>query len=105
VGSYQSNAKTKRCRKINNWCETCGKRNCTFNISTNRIRSIFVKNKTKWDNIRATWQWRIADFIRNSKWKIGKIFYPLTRSIDNFENKLRKSAKKKFLDEKDIGNW
>ena len=63
------------------------------------------KNKAKWDNIRATWEWKIADFIRNSRWKIGKIFYPLKRGIDNFENKLRKSAKKKFLDEKDIGYW
>lgn len=63
------------------------------------------KNREKWDNIRDTWEWKFADLIQDSKWKITKFFNPLIRSIDNFENKLRKTAKSKFLDEKDIGYW
>jgi hypothetical protein len=63
------------------------------------------KWQIKWDNIRATWEWQIADLIQNLRWKISKIFNPFVRGIDNFENKLRKSAKSKFLNEKDIGYW
>lgn len=73
------------------------------NLEQEAIRA--KKNTAKWDNIRASWEWRVAEFIRNLRWKVSKIFYPLTMGIDNFENNLRKSAKRKFLDEKDIGYW
>jgi hypothetical protein len=63
------------------------------------------KNKAKWDLVRDTWEWKISDAISNSRWKVRRFFQPLFKSLDDLENKLRKTAKSKFLDEKDIGNW
>jgi hypothetical protein len=63
------------------------------------------KSREKWDGIRSTWQWKIAELIQNSRWKISRFFRPFINILDKFENKLRKTAKSKFLDEKDIGYW
>lgn len=59
----------------------------------------------KWQKIRASREWIIADFIANIKWKISRFFYPLTKSIIDFEQNLRSKARKKYLDEDDIGYW
>lgn len=62
-------------------------------------------HREKWEKVRATWQWRLCDFCGKVKWKINKFFLPLLNYFDNLGKNLRKQAKKKFLDEKDIGNW
>ena len=59
----------------------------------------------KWDRIRASSEWKIAELIRTARWRIYRIFYPLSKRLDDFENNLRSKAKKRFLDEKDIGYW
>lgn len=62
-------------------------------------------NIEKWDKIRASREWRIANAIRTVRWKINRIFYPFSKRIDDFESNLRSQARKKYLDEKDIGYW
>lgn len=59
----------------------------------------------KWDKIRASREWRIAEIIRTVRWKINRIFYPLLKRLDDFESGLRSKARKKYLDENDIGYW
>jgi hypothetical protein len=63
------------------------------------------KWQAKWDNVRSSVEWRMADKMQNAKCKIRKIIYPISNFFDKWENNLRKAAKSKFLDEKDIGNW
>ena len=59
----------------------------------------------KWKNVRGTWEWKLCDFYSKIKWKITRFFLPLSKGIDNIEKSLRKKAREKYLDEKDIGNW
>ena len=59
----------------------------------------------KWEKVRATWEWRLCEFLRQAKWKISRLFSPLSNWFDNLDKSLRNKAKKKYLDEKDIGDW
>ena len=47
----------------------------------------------KWDRVRSSWQWKLASFIFEARWKLVKLFRPLTSSIDKLENDLRNKAK------------
>jgi hypothetical protein len=47
----------------------------------------------KWDRVKSSWQWKLASFIFEARWKLVKLFRPLTSSIDKLENDLRNKAK------------
>lgn len=63
------------------------------------------KSHKQWQLIRNTWQWKLCDSLRSFSWKMKRFLLPISNSISNLENKLRKQAKQKYLDEKDIGYW
>ena len=74
-----------------------------INLAEEAVRH--KESAEKWDKIRNTWQWKLASFIFNAKWKIAKFFHPLTNGISQLESYLRKQSKKGILDEKDISDW
>lgn len=77
-------------------------------IEKTNLEEEAIKSKIhqeKWKNVRETWEWKFCNFCREVKWKITKFLLPMSNCIDNLEKSLRKKAKKKFLDEKDIIDW
>ncbi len=70
------------------------------------IKSVERTNlKEEQERFKPSWEWNVACFISTVKWKISRFFYPLSKLIIDIEQNLRLKAKKRFLDEKDIGNW
>ena len=65
----------------------------------------FKPQREKWEKVRSSWEWIIAEFISNTKWKISRLFHPLTKSINDLEQNLRSKARKKHLDENDTSYW
>ena len=59
----------------------------------------------KWEKIRASFEWQIAEVITNTRWKINRIFYPFSKLLDDLNSNLRSKARKKYLDENDSGYW
>lgn len=68
-------------------------------------REKFKPQREKWDKVRSSGEWIIAEFISNTKWKISRLFHPLTKSINDLEQNLRSKARKKHLDENDTNYW
>ena len=68
-------------------------------------RERFKPQNERWDKVKSSWEWNLACFISNAKWKITRFFYPLSKLIIDIEQNLRLKSKKRFLNEKDIGNW
>ena len=73
------------------------------NLAEEAIRN--KENGEKWDRIKSTWQWKLASFIFEAKWKIAKFFRPVTNGLTKLEAHLRAQSKKGILDEKDISDW
>ncbi len=65
----------------------------------------FKPQQERWDKVKSSWEWIVASFISESKWKISRFFYPLTKSISDLEQNLRSKARKKHLHENDSGYW
>lgn len=66
------------------------------NIERNDLKVEAVEHKIikeKWNKVEATWQWRVASFISNIKWKLSKLFRPITHRIDKLEINLRQKAR------------
>ena len=47
----------------------------------------------KWDKIRKDKRWIIGTAIREFRFKINKLIYPLTKCIDNFQSRLLDAAR------------
>lgn len=54
------------------------------------------KNKEQWIKTQSTWEWQLATFIFELRWKIKKAFLPFFKFFDNIENTLRDRARTKF---------
>lgn len=64
------------------------------NLEEEAIRT--KKQKTEWDKITSSWQWRLATHLYDVRSKIRKLFYPITRQLDNLDSYLRKQAKSDY---------
>lgn len=53
----------------------------------------FKRTRELWNKIERTWEWRLAHFIINARWRIVKLVRPFTRKLDALENALRERAK------------
>lgn len=56
----------------------------------------FKLHRAKWDKAQATWQWRLASFISSAKWKLSKLFRPISNRIEKLERDLREKARKMY---------
>ena len=54
------------------------------------------KSREQWLRAQDTWQWKLATFIIESRWRVRKFFKPLIMKLDNMEYNLREQAKAKF---------
>lgn len=52
------------------------------------------KAREEWNKVTSTWQWRLATCIYDAKLKVRRLFYPLTKKLDDLDSYLRKEAKK-----------
>lgn len=50
------------------------------------------KTGEKWSKAKDTWQWKLATFIFEVRWRVKRIFNPFFRKLDNLENNLRNKA-------------
>lgn len=55
------------------------------------------KSREQWLKTQATWEWQLAIFIFEMRWRIKKAFLPLFNFIDKVENNLRDKARAKHL--------
>ena len=53
----------------------------------------FKKSREKWNKTEDTWQWQLATFISNCRWKVQRFFNPFNRKLDTIEKNLRDQAK------------
>ena len=53
----------------------------------------FKKAREKWNKTEATWEWQLATFISNCRWKVQRFFNPFNRKLDTIEKNLRDKAK------------
>ena len=77
-------------------------------IERTNLKEEQEKNKPqheKWDKVRSSWEWNVAGFISDAKWKISRFFHPFTKLISDIELNLRAKAKRRHLDENDTGYW
>jgi hypothetical protein len=77
-------------------------------IEKNNLKEEAERNKPyheKWEKIRASFEWQVAEVITNARWKINRIFYPFSKLLDDLNSNLRSKAKKKYLDENDPSYW
>ena len=51
------------------------------------------KIREKWNKTEDTWQWQLAMFISEVRWKVYRFFVPFTRRLDTIEKNLRDQAK------------
>lgn len=52
------------------------------------------KAREEWNKVTSAWQWKLATFIHDARFKIRKVFYPLIKKLDGLDSFLRKEAKK-----------
>jgi hypothetical protein len=64
------------------------------NLEEEAIRT--KKQKKEWDKITSSWQWRLATHIYDIRSKLRRLFYPITRQLDNLDSYLRKQAKSDY---------
>ncbi len=62
------------------------------NLEDERLRN--VKFREKWNKTEDTWQWQLATFIFEVRWKVYRFFVPFIRRLDTLEKNLRDEAKK-----------
>jgi hypothetical protein len=66
-------------------------------IEVTNLEEEAIKNKKareEWNRVTSTWQWRLATYMCEAKWKLKRWFYPLTKKLDELDSYLRKEAKK-----------
>lgn len=51
------------------------------------------KSREEWDKVKSTWEWRLATFLFDSRYRVKRFFYPLTKSLDKLDSYLRDRAK------------
>ena len=51
------------------------------------------KVREQWERTEATWEWQLATFISNCRWKIQRFFNPFNRRLDTLEKDLRDKAR------------
>lgn len=61
------------------------------NLEEEAIRT--KKQGEQWQQIKSSWQWRLATFIYDARYRIRRFFYPISRQLDNLDSYLRKQAK------------
>lgn len=52
------------------------------------------KAREEWNKVTSDWQWQLATFIHDIRFRIRRIIYPLTNKLDELDSILRKQAKK-----------
>ena len=53
----------------------------------------FKKSREQWNRVEATWEWQLASFISEVRWKVHRLFVPFTRRLDAIEKDLRDKAR------------
>ena len=53
------------------------------------------KRREQWDKTENTWQYQLAVFISEVRWKITRLLYPLNKRLDTLEKNLRDQAKQR----------
>ncbi len=61
------------------------------NLEEERIRT--QKIRAQWDKTEDTWQWQVASFIAECRWKVTRFLTPFNRRLDTIEKNLRDQAK------------
>jgi len=51
------------------------------------------KVREQWARTEETWQWQLATFISNVRWKVQRFFNPFGRKLDTIEKNLRDQAR------------
>lgn len=51
------------------------------------------KSREKWNKITSTWEWRLATFLFDARYKVKRFFFPFTKSLDKLDSHLRDRAK------------
>lgn len=51
------------------------------------------KSREQWSKVEATWEWQLASFISDVRWKVHRFFVPFTRRLDTLEKDLRDKAR------------
>ena len=65
------------------------------NIEEERIQT--EKTREQWRNTQYTWEWKLASFIFEIRWRVQRVFLPLFRKLDAIENSLRNKAKERYI--------
>lgn len=63
------------------------------NLEEERIRT--NKTREQWQKTQDTWEWKLASFIFEIRWRVQRVFFPLFRKLDALENSLRNKAKER----------
>ena len=64
-----------------------------------QIRDDGKKSKARWEKIRADWNWKVMEFVRELAWKLEKL---IIRPLNIYQEKLRKSVMDKYPEETSI---
>jgi len=59
-------------------------------------RASTKKSREQWLKTQDTWEWKLATFIFECKWRVEKLFRPFKNKLNTIEQKLREQAKAKF---------
>jgi len=60
-------------------------------------RASTKKSQEQWLKAQDTWQWKLATFIFESRWRVRKFFKPLAMKLDNIEYDLKEQAKRQTI--------
>ena len=52
------------------------------------------KSREEWNKVTSKWQWKLATFIHDMRFRIQRSLYPLTNKFDLLDSYLRKEARK-----------
>jgi hypothetical protein len=52
------------------------------------------KSREEWNKVTSTWQWKLATFIHDWRFRVQRSLYSLTNKFDLLDSYLRKQAKK-----------
>jgi hypothetical protein len=61
-----------------------------------QIREDGKKSEARWKKIRADWNWKVMEFVRELAWKLEKL---ILRPLNIYQEKLRKSVMNKYPEE------